>query len=475
MEENNQSVALKAGVWYVISTVLVRAITVFSTPIFTRLLTTAQYGLVSTFTTWFSLLLPVFTLNLTYSIGRAKLDFPDKLDDYIGSIQLLSAIVSAGLGVLMIIFINPLTQVMALQKVLIYLLIIYLFFMPAVNFAQSGYRYRYLYKQNISISWYTVATNIGCSLALILLLNGDKTVLRCLGIVLPVVGLSVFFWIRSIKGNHISINREYWRYGLQLSLPLVVHALSLHILSTSDRIFITNICGASDTGIYSLAYQIGIILSTVTTAVSEAWLPWFHDNYYAENFDAIKKNARLVVVFGCYVGLACIALAPELVALLGGRAYAAGVYCVPPIVMGIVCQTIYTHYVNIELHLKRTRFVAVGTVTAAVLNIVLNIIFIPRFGYIAAAYTTLISYLVLFLIHFAITKLVMKVKLYNDAFMFLMMVVVAVIGVALMMTYDHTVIRYIILVAGFVSFLYVFRSFGKAYVDRIRARRSKES
>ncbi|MCC8172990.1 MAG: oligosaccharide flippase family protein [Odoribacter sp.] len=472
-ESNNSSIALKAGTWYVISTVMVRAITVFSTPIFTRLLTTAEYGLVATFTTWFSLLLPVFTMNLTYSIGRAKLDFPDKLDDYIGSMQLLSAIVSAALGVLMIIFINPLSQVMALQKVLIYLLIIYLFFMPAVNFAQSGYRYRYLYRQNIAISWYTILTNIGCSLALILLISGNKTVLRCLGIVLPMVGLSIFFWIRSLKGKHISINREYWRYGLQISLPLVAHTISLHILSTSDRIFITNICGASDTGIYSLAYQVGIILSTVTTAVSEAWLPWFHDNYYSENFDDIKKNTRLIVVFGCYVGLACIALAPELVALLGGKNYASGVYCVPPIVLGIVCQYIYTHYVNIELHLKKTRYVAIGTVTAAVLNIVLNAIFIPRYGFIAAAYTTLFSYLVLYLMHFLITRLILHVKLYSDSFMVLMMIAVAVVGVALMITYEHTVIRYIILAAGFVSFLYVFRSYGKTFMDRIRGKENE--
>ena len=87
--------ALKAGVWYVISSIMVKAISIITTPIFTRMLSTSEYGTVSTFTSWSGLLLTFFTLNLTYSIGRAKLDYPDKLDDYVGSMQLLSLLVSS--------------------------------------------------------------------------------------------------------------------------------------------------------------------------------------------------------------------------------------------------------------------------------------------------------------------------------------------------------------------------------------------
>ncbi len=461
--ETNGSVALKAGVWYVISTVLVKIITVLTTPIFTRLLTTEEYGLVSTFTTWYSLLLPIFTLNLTYSIGRAKLDYPGKLDEYIGSMQLLSAIVSIAIIAISCIFFKPLSQLLSMSEEIVLLLLVYLFFMPAINFAQNGYRYQYQYKQNIAISWYTIITNVGCSLILILCIKADRTLLRCIGIVAPIVFLSLVFWARSIKHGYLKINKSYWKYGLAISLPLVVHTLSLHILSSSDRIFITSICGASDTGIYSLAYQIGIILSTITNAVSDGWLPWFHDAYYAGNFDGIRKNARLLVILGCYMGLACIALAPEGIALLGGEAYAAGVYCVPPIVLGIVCQYIYTHYVNIELHLKKTKYVSVGTVIAAVLNLVLNAIFIPIYGFVAAAYTTLFSYLVLFVVHFMITKLILKVNLYNDIFMFASMAIVGVVGIVLAVTYEHSVIRYLLIVIGFVSFLFVFRDFIGGY------------
>ena len=86
-------VALKAGVWYLISNIVVKAISVITTPIFTRLMSTVEYGTVQTFISWHTLLLPIFTLSLTYSIGRAKLDFPDKLDDYIAKPYNLNTVV----------------------------------------------------------------------------------------------------------------------------------------------------------------------------------------------------------------------------------------------------------------------------------------------------------------------------------------------------------------------------------------------
>ena len=88
-ETNLYELHHKARLWYVISSIMVKAISIITTPIFTRMLSTSEYGTVSTFTSWSGLLLTFFTLNLTYSIGRAKLDYPDKLDDYVGSMQLL--------------------------------------------------------------------------------------------------------------------------------------------------------------------------------------------------------------------------------------------------------------------------------------------------------------------------------------------------------------------------------------------------
>lgn len=456
--KGSENKALKAGGWYVFSSIVVKGIAILSTPIFTRLMSNEEYGYVSAFLSWYTLLLPFCTVNLDYSIGRAKLDFPDQLDHYIGTMQVLSAVITFILGVICCFFFELVSGFMGFDPATFFLLLAYLFFMPAILFWQNGYRYRYLYKQNIAIAIYTAVSSVILSVALICLLDGNRVHLRIIGIVAPVCLLSVLFWAKALYRRQVHFRIEYWKYGLSISAPLVLHAVSLQILAQSDRIFIQKMCGNSDTAIYSLAYTYGLGISVITQAIANGWLPWFHDNYFAGNNEAIRKNVKKLIALGCYTGLACAAFAPEAIQILGGASYKDGLQCVPPIVLGIVCQYIYTQYVNIEMHLKKTKYTAFGTILAAVLNIVLNSLFIPIFGYVAAAYTTLICYLVLMLIHFIITRYLLHVVLYDDLYMFVAMAIMGVFVMIIARMYAWTVIRYVFILCGFITFIVFFRS-----------------
>ena len=453
-----------------VSNIVVKSISFITTPFFTRLLTTEEYGTVQTFTSWSSLLIPVFTMNLGYSVGRAKLDYPGLIDEYTGSMQLLSGlfsllVIGIGLG-----FLGPLAALLELTEFQTILLFIFLLLHPAIQIYQVKYKYHYQYKQNIAIAWYTAVSTTVLSLVLILLAKDHRDNARITGIVLPTVILSSIFWIRSIQVKCLKINIEYWKYGLKISIPLIFHILSMHVLSQSDRIFITKIWGKTDTAFYSLAYTYGMLLHVFTTAAGEGWLPWFHDTYYAKDFESIRKNVKPMVVLGCYIGLASVALAPEAFLILGGQRYMHALPCAAPIVLGVVCQYIYTQYVNIELHLKKTVYVAAGTITAAVFNIVTNAIFIPRFGFVAAAYTTLTSYFLLMLVHFVITKKILHINLYNDLFMFGALLVTGLITWLLMLTYGHTVVRYTLLLVGFASFLLCFRAYIRSWIKKLKTK-----
>lgn len=467
-EDTSKGTALKAGVWYVVSSVMVKAISIITTPIFARIMSTSEYGQVSNFTSWYSILLTFCTLNLTYSIGRAKLDYPDKLDDYIGSMQLLSALVTGILSIITLFFVESISNFLEISVIGVVFLILYLFFTPAINFYQNGCRYRYKYKENIAIAWYIALSTVILSLILMFTFDGDMATYRMIGIVIPTVILSSVFWILSLKRGNLHVNKEYWKYGARLSGPLIIHTVSLNILAQSDRIFITKICGSSDAGIYSLVYNYGVMISIITNAVADGWLPWFHDTFYAKKYEEIRRNVKWVIILGCYVSLACVALAPEAIAILGGVKYASGVYCVAPIVMGVLCQYVYTDYVNVEMHLKKTKYTSYGTVLAAVMNIILNAIFIPIYGFTAAAYTTLCSYIMLLFLHYFITTKVLKVEIYNDLFMFGALLVTGIAVAILIATYKYMRVRYAIIVIGFISFLWAFRSYITKYISGFR-------
>lgn len=467
----NGSVALKAGVWYVISSIMVKMVAVITTPIFTRMLSTDEYGTVATFSSWHALFYVIFSLNLIQSIGRAKLDYKDKLDDYIGSMQLLSLIVSLGLSTIICIFIVPISEFFELSKFATALLMLYLIAAPSIQFYQSGYRYKYQYKQNVAIAWYTTLSTVILSLALIWTIDGNRAELRMIGIVIPTVVLSVFFWIKSIRNGHLKLNTEYWRYGLMISLPMILHSISLNVLAQSDRVVILKICGATPVAYYSLVRNYALLLLVVTDAINQAWQPWFHDNYNEGNTESIRKNTKLLVVFTCYFGLACTAIGPEAIYILGGEQYAKAAGCLPPMVLGVVCQCIYTHYINIELHWKKTKYASQGTVIAAVLNIVLNFIFVPMFGYVAAAYTTFASYCVLMALHCYITRKKIGVHLYYDGFMFKAMGITAVIALIVSLTYSNMIMRFGLMFIGFMSFLWVFRNNISEYLEKLKTRK----
>lgn len=110
----------------------------------------------------------------------------------------------------------------------------------------------------------------------------------------------------SFKRRYVKVKVEYWKYGLLISVPLILNSISLNILAQSDRIFITKFCGADFTGIYSLAYSYAILINIVLNAANEAWLPWFHDSLNDNLKDEIRKNVKPLIVLD--VGLVLDAL-----------------------------------------------------------------------------------------------------------------------------------------------------------------------
>ena len=441
--------AVKAGAWYTVSSISLRAIALITTPIFTRLMSTADYGITNTFTAWASLFTVFCTLNLSFSIGRAKQDFPGKLNQYIGAMESLSLLFTMIVGAAAMAFIRPVAHLLEMPEYLVAILFVYVLTHPIITMNQSRFRFQYRYKENVAISVYTGTVTILLSLLLIRLMPEHKGMGKILGTVIPGVALACFLLFGQIRRKELRWNIAYWKYGLVISLPLIIHTLSLNILTQSDRLVIGKFWGQEKVGIYSIAYVYAMMINIVLDSINQAWNPWFHDNYFVGNYAEIKKNVKPLVVLGIMLGIGCIAIAPEAIWVLGGDKYLEGIWIVPSVTLGVVCQYIYSHYVIIEMHLKKTIYVSIGTVVAAILNVSLNYIFVPIYGYIAAGYTTLASYLVLFILHYLITRYFLNVKLYKDSFMFGAIIVTAVFASIMMLLYSRTpaviAVRYVIL------------------------------
>ena len=125
--------------------------------------------------------------------------------------------------------------------------------------------------------------------------------------------------------------------------------------------------------------------------------------------------------------------------------------------MGVVCQCLYAHYINLVLHEKKTRYVSLGTMAAALLNLGLNFLFVPRYGFSAAAYTTFASFLTLLLIHFLFVRKKLNIRLYDDRQIFLSVFLCAGLSCVFSFLYGNLPARLLVLAACAAAFLYRYR------------------
>jgi O-antigen/teichoic acid export membrane protein len=179
--------------------------------------------------------------------------------------------------------------------------------------------------------------------------------------------------------------------------------------------------------------------------MNSAWSPWAMLQMHEGKIDKLKSASRwYVLLFSCAI-IVFLLICPELLWILGGDKYMEAKYVMPPAMIAVVPQFIYSLYIDAEIYLKVPKRIAIGTLIAAVLNLVLNFIFIPMFGYVAAAYTTLAGYLALFAFHYISVHKLGKGDWFNNRFNIMVIIAsLAMIPVAVFL-YTFNVIRYIVL------------------------------
>lgn len=206
------------------------------------------------------------------------------------------------------------------------------------------------------------------------------------------------------KTKQVLFNTNYWKYGLSISLPLVIHTFSQQILSQFDRIMIGALVSVVAVGIYGFIQTIASILQIIVQSMDNAWSVWMYEQLDQKQYTQIqdKSKAYILLMNILYVGF--ISLAPDVIHIAGTKEYYDGISMVIPLSFAIYFIFLYSLPVHIEYFYKKTKFIATGTSLAAGINIALNYFFIRSYGYTASAWTTLASYFLLFVFHWFIAK-----------------------------------------------------------------------
>lgn len=464
----NNTKALKSGFWYILSNMAVRGMALITTPIFSRLLTHEQYGQYSNFNSWTNIAVILVTMRMEASLISAKFDFKDKLDQYNRSLIALTTLMTVVWALVLNIFSGFFTEQLQVGILYANLILLYCFAHGIVNLFQINERFHYRYKRSVLVSVVIAVSSTVVSILLVLTMQ-DKFAGRVFGHVIPLAVITCVLLYLFFKKSR-SIDPSVWPYALKISLPYVPHLMSLQVLNSVDRIMITRICGAADNAMYTIAYTCGHMVTLLMTSMNGAFAPWLAEQLHEGRTDETRRVSRYYVLLFSVLAVFMMLLAPEILLIMGGKSYLDAKYVMPPVAMGCVCQFIYTLYVNVEQFKKKTVWMAVASCGAALLNYGLNALLIPRYGYIAAAYTTLAGYLFLLIAHFFIVCKLGEQHTFDNRFIILLTCVMFLTTLGINYLYDYSPLRYIIIgIAGVILAitLYWKRKFVWGIVKRI--------
>ena len=446
---NISNKVISSGIWYTISNFVLKGVVFISIPIFSRIMSKEQFGSYSNYNTWLQLLITIVSFNLYVSVNRARLDFWKNLDEYCSSILLLGTGITLLFYIVVYFNINTFKQLFSMDEFYIHTMFLYLLVQPALEIFQVKQRVLYEYKASVLLSFISTLVTTIPSILLVLLLE-DKFKARVIGYIFPFIVLNIFIYVYLLfKGK--SFNFRYCKYAVLYSWPFIPHLLATYILSASDRIMITKFCGNQYTALYTIASNCMGICTLFLSALNNAVSPWIFDKIENEDIKIINDiTAPYCFIFFFITQLAML-LAPELLWILGGTQYSGSKSMVVPLLTSVILQFAYCLYVNVEQYSRKTWAIALGTTIAAIINVLLNYILLPKYGYWIASYTTLAGYVVLFFVHYIFVRIIGYKNLYNDKFVFLMIFAAGLEQPVISFLYEHTFIRFIILTMGFFT------------------------
>lgn len=472
----NLSLPIKASIWFTICNCIQKATQIITTPIYTRILSTNQYGEYTVFLSWVEFVAIFTTLDIFYSgynVGMEK--FKNDRENYTSSMYGICMAMTTIWLLICIIFSDFFTKIMGISTIHLIILILYMYIYPIYQFWSAQKKYTYKYKLLIVITCCSSILTIILGTTLAKFVDEKSTGVIVAKVIAETI-IAIPLWITSIKNIKKLYNKFYWKYALKFNIPLIPHYVSTMILNHSDRIMILNMCNSSYAGIYSVAYSIAMLITIVQNAINSAFVPWFYKKLNSHSFNKINHITTYIVIGEAILNLLLIIMAPEAIKILSTTEYMEAIWIIPPVSFGIFLTGIYGLFVNVELFYGNNKITAISSMIAAIVNLILNYVFIKIYGYIAAGYTTFISYLLLTIIHyFGVIKVCKKNKiefalLFNIKNILFILVGFIISSIIIMLCYNNILARYFVFcVIGLLIFL-----FRKKIINFIKEIRTKQ-
>lgn len=393
----------------ILSTLLLRGISVFTAPVFSRLLGTNGYGVMSVYTNWVNISAIAGSLQTQGTLANARVEYGEEEQaKYQSSIMALSLCVFLVCSAVILLFIKPVAGALHLNTFLIPLILAQAFGAFCMDFLNTKFTYEMKAGRNMAVSLAVTLITLGLSVVLILMMPKESNYFgRILGNAIPysILGIAICGTILA-KGKTL-YSAKYWRFCLSLTLPVLLWNLSDLLLGHSDVLMVQLLRGEDASGIYSYAFGLGGVMFTIFCALNNSWVPFFFEDMKNHRREDIHRQAKNFLELFTVLSVGFVLLVREVFYLYAREDFRPGTGIIVLAAADYYLNFLCTFPVNYEYFHKKVNVVAAATISASLINIGLNYILIIRYGMFGAAIATVISRVFQFGLHYFYTRFVL--------------------------------------------------------------------
>lgn len=383
------------------SNILLRGISIFSAPLFSRLLGTSGYGIVSVYNIWTRVLGVAIPMQSNLTLVNARVEFsPEEQDRYQSSVLTMSLMGFLAAGVICAVFLEPISQAIGLPGALIFLMLLQAFGNFSTSFAGSKYTYEFKAGRNFLMSIGVTLATLGLSLIFVLNLpQEDRYLGRIWGNVIVYAGVGFVLTVGILRRGKTFFRPDYWKFCLALALPMVFYSLSDMMLAQSDQIMLQTMLDSTSVGLYGLAYTFSNVLFTIFHSLNNTWVPFFFEDMKNGEREKVRSSAINFLELFTILAIGFVLLAPEVYRIYASQDFWGGMNLIPLFSAGYYLNFLCTFPVNYDYYRKKNKAVAFITIFCAVVNVGLNYVLIRWLGVSGAALATTASHLLQLTLH----------------------------------------------------------------------------
>lgn len=392
---------LKSSGVYALSNIVNGAIPFLLLPILTRYLTPFDYGIVAMFQVLLGIVGSITGVSVHGAVARQyydreRVDFPS----YVGNCFYILSATTAATAALLWAFSGTVSRLSEFPAVWLWAVVlaagahfVVLIFLAICQVQIKPFAYG---RFQVSLTFVNVTLSLFFVVALGMGWRG-----RVLGQVLAYALFAVVAFVALHRDGWVRwpLRHDYISSALKFGAPLVPHALGMWAITMTDRVLITKLVGVSDTGIYVVGAQIGMIIAVLQDSFNRAWTPWLYDKLKRNDPAWNQKIVRFTYAYD--VALLVLALllawiAPWFLGFYIGSNFSGSAQYVFWIALGYAFNGMYKMVSGYILYARNTAILAMVTFTTALTNLLVSYVLIKVNGPIGAAQGTMIAYLLSF-------------------------------------------------------------------------------